>query len=437
MRVIKDNTLRYQSFLETLEQERAFHQGDDLHFMNAGEIKNNRNNLIEKYSHFFQIIILFEKELKSASDIPDVVETFNNILKRIITLKDAVIFFYNEKQTALVPVGKPADQRLNEFLNSAHNKGALNPLFDSKLPVIIPDAVKSSDPSIMLNHLLIPVLDGSKKKGILSIITPNAGITPESAENQAIQTLLGIALSKLEVIEHKKEVSRTYHELQVYQSKLSNDYRLSAIGELTTGVVEDIISPLQVIMSYTDFLANEYEMIDHRIIKTIKDQVKKVDAVVNRLVKFASLNNEKFKIQPCNLNEIINEYYQVSISSLKYNNYEFILELENHIPPILSNPNFINQLLTNIFSLIMANPKNGGGILIQTKSGKEGISVRIVTTDFIEVFKSKVPKDAKDLGLRIIDNIVSKHEGKIKLEAEVSAGSAITLTFPIRRNFKK
>jgi signal transduction histidine kinase len=245
--------------------------------------------------------------------------------------------------------------------------------------------------------------------------------------------MLNTALTKLELLKTRDELVSTYKEMQVYQSKLSNDFKLSAIGELTSGIVEDILSPLQVIMSNADYLSKGIADEDTVMLDNIKDQVKKVESVISKLVKFAGVDDEHTKILPCNLNDLISEYYSVVQSSLRAKNVECILDFEKNIPPVLSHPNYISQLLTNIFSLISLADSEEGGILLQTKYIQENILIRIITTAFIEGLN----RAEQNLELQIIENLMKKHEGKVDVSSDQSKGSTIILSFPLKRKMRK
>ncbi len=57
----------------------------------------------------------------------------------------------------------------------------------------------------------------------------------------------------------------------------------------------------------------------------IKSQIKKINSVIGRLVKFADVNQKDVKIQPCNVNSIIKDYFYLVKSTLENANLEYIL----------------------------------------------------------------------------------------------------------------
>jgi signal transduction histidine kinase len=281
-------------------------------------------------------------------------------------------------------------------------------------------------------YLIIPFSGKGKNKGLLLALS-SYSLNDNSIGIYSVKISLEMFLYRLEEIEKREELKKAYNDLQVYQSKLTNDFKLSAIGELTSGIVEDVLSPLQVIQSSTEFLRNDNSSGDENVLDTINLQVKKVKTVINRLIKFANTVDAKNKIYPCSLNNIINDFYLMFNSSLKNSNYECVLDLENNIPSLLTNENYINQILANIFYLIKAGNNKAGGIFIQTKCINEKVSVRFLSTDYFETLNKKTQNSLIDINLKIIKNIMLQHEGEIKYESDRNKGTIINLSFPLKR----
>jgi two-component sensor histidine kinase len=117
-------------------------------------------------------------------------------------------------------------------------------------------------------------------------------------------------------------------------------------------------------------------------------------------------------------------------SFLKNENYECILDFEINIPPVLSHPNNIHQLLTNVFSLLKSPDSSSGGILIQTKHQKDSVSVKFLSTDKICADKNK----KENLSLKIVEKLMKNNEGTVKTSSDEDFGSTVVLNFPLKRN---
>jgi K+-sensing histidine kinase KdpD len=357
-------------------------------------------------------------------------------LKRILPLKEVNLFFFNDTRTVLFPFDGDTDSQFSIMVNNVYKEGILDWVFDNNKPTVVPEVNNYTLSGPKLNYIFFPISEDKKKKGLLAILSTLSKEDFTDFESQSIQIILGVSLAKIDKIDLKEKLSKTYTELQTYQAKLSNDFRLSAIGELTEGIVEDIKSPLQVILSCADLMCKDES--DEQAASKVKEQVKRINYMVNRLVKFSNINEEKIKIHPCDINVILTEYYNLVKSSLENANIECVLDFERNIPSILSHPSYIYQLLSNIISTVKANSKGGGGIIIQTRSVAESVVIKIINTVNITPLRSDSNSLSKssDLNLKIIDNIMKMHEGVFKLDSFQKNSSVIILKFPLRRRLR-
>lgn len=432
MRVIKTNTLSYETFYESLKYlAQADPQKSELKLLKSEPIQNS-GNMLEKYAHLFQNLLAFTNFLNGKSRIEDVLMALRTALKHQLTLKETTLFLFNENPNKLVPLDPMADEKITGFVNYALKEGLLDKIFQKNAMTFILNN-KNNNGSSNLNYIFAPLIENNKRRGILLIQTPIASFEEGTLEYGSVKIILGVAIQKISSLLKSNELNEVYHDLQVYQSKLQNDYKLSAIGELTSGIVEDIMNPLQVILTYTDMIQNEHNLSDNGMLENIKSQIKKIEVIISRLVKFASLNNEKAKIAPCSLNEIITDFYNIINSSLKTKKYECVLDFENEIPSIAANKDLLNQLLINVFGVLNPSSVSGGGILVQTKLMQDKVILKIFTTDCVHAFLNGKLSPEEELSVRMINNIMKKFDGSVLYEANETSGSSVTLLFPLKR----
>ncbi len=431
MRVIKQNTLRYESFYKSLPSISSVEtrEGKNLY-----EFSSRFSSDKEKEKQYFDELLSLQNDLIDLAEIRGIAERFESALRRIIPLKEINIFLFDDSESKLVPLLQNVSNHTSEFINKSYKEGILDWIFETRFAKVIPDLDQYNISGSKLYYLIFPVISENSKKGILTILTSINKLQEKSFENNTIRLMLDLTYSRIGLIKIKKELTEAYNDQQVYQSKLINDYKLSAVGELTNGIVEDIISPLQVIMSHIDLLKKERTRLTNNSTAVIKNQVSKIEQIVKRLVKFASVNNDNIKIHPCNLNNSVEEFFTLFSSTLESNGYEYHLDIQENLPMVLSHPNYIYQLLTNVFSVINSNAGDGGGILIQTRYRNEKVTVRFAVTEIIEAIKNK--NDISQFNLRIINNIMKKHEGEFKVGTNHENGTIILLSFPLKRKIR-
>jgi len=391
---------------------------------------------LENFHAMLKKLSLFERQIKISNNAKQIILKVNEFINGVMDFEEADLFFFDDFRVKLNSVIEPKNLQTTEFINRVFSEGILDWVLKENKPQVIPDLREVSSLGSKLNYLLFPVGEGKEPKGVFTLLTKPTYKYEENYEVQLIQLILNIAVPKIELIKKDEELNATYNELHVYQSKLSNDFRLSAIGELTSGLTEDILTPLQVILSAADFLESDDETIGNKNLNVIKQQVKKVEAVVNRLVKFADMNDNRLEIRPCRLADVINDYYNFISSSLEAAKIECILNLDENIPSVLSHPDYLTHLLTTIFGMIKTASQNGGGILLQTKYNNGFVIVRIVTTAFIQSLTKEQKTQNDDLNIKMITHLMQNHQGIVEYDAHEKTGSSIVLTFPLKKKIR-
>ncbi len=433
MRLHKENTDKYQNYFNTLSSD-GKEKSESTKFYPSEDISTIS---IEKNSFLFQILTSFQTELFKYDSIKNLSDLFIRTVKRIIPVKESAILIYDDLEQNLVGFTDYESNLVLTKLNHYRQEGILNIIFESQKPMILPDLDSYKSEGQHFNYLVFPFKTVEKKQGVLAILSSISANNILHSDKEIINIILNSIISKIQNLRYRVKSNILYEELQTYQAKLSNDFRLSAIGELTDGVVEDILSPMQVILSYVDILQQENP--ESFELNRIKKQVGKIITSINRVVKFSNLNQKQLEIKPCNLNTVIYDYYNLVKSTLENLNLELVLDFDNNIPSILSHPNYLYQILTNILGLIKAKTKEAGGIVIQTGFKEDEVYLKFVSTALLKPYSNEPVKMRKgvDLTTRIILNLIKKHEGGYKINVQKNSGSTIIITFPLKRKIRR
>ena len=438
MRVVKSNTVDYQPFYKTL-QNLADEEDNGYSALSLVSYKKdnagNNNSLLEKYSHLFQTIITFEKSCDKLETPSAILDELSLSLKRIIPVKESNLYLFDSTFNKLNPVGNTKEYEITSVINHFYKEGVLNLLFESAKVLIIPELQSHNNNQAKLNYIIVPLFEKEKKKGLFIILTSLRKEAVTEIDKQMLSVLLNLGYAKIERMQVRKDLRTVYEELQTYQAKLSNDFRLSAIGELTEGIVEDIMSPLQVIVSQIDMLDVPEESSEE--VESIKNQINKINRSVTRLIKFANVTQKNVKVHPCSVNDIVTEYFSLLKSTLDSSNIEFVLDLDSNLPPILSHENYFFQILTNLFGIIKARITKGGGMIIQSRKKSDSVLLKVITTASLKDLSKGRIKSGLDINYKIVNNLVKKHEGEFLIESFDESGSAIMLSFPLRRKIRQ
>ncbi|GAB6282792.1 MAG: hypothetical protein STSR0008_15420 [Ignavibacterium sp.] len=492
MRLIKNNdTPKYELFYDILIRNSndfinpnygtdKFYEDSTLNSRIDFKSNINNNQFLSNHNYFLKIYNSFEKEIEKSDEPIFISNLLEDFVKKIISAEDFSLLMFNENKSYLIPIGNPPKESLqeklflennnngkdnfslfsktndeNEFnaiINHYYNEKILDFVFEKNNPSFLPNLSESLSNDSKLNILIFPIVEKENRKGLLALSTKIKIQNINEIEIQLIKALLKLSFSKIEKYFLQKKIKNIYEELQTYQAKLVNDFHLSTIGELTEGIVEEILSPLQFILSQVELYQSEQNQItqsdthisvsdDNENIKgfeKIKEKILGIQNVILRLVKFAESSKQKLEIYPCNINDSIAEFYSLIKSSLQNNNIECVLDLEKNIPSFLSHPNYVYQILRNSFNIIKSTIEKDGGILIQTRFKNENIILKIISTSNLVEFTKKISSEIKsdNLNYRMLQNLVEKHEGIFKIDSSQKSGSTITFNFPIKRKLR-
>jgi hypothetical protein len=425
LRLIRENTLRYQPFFDYLENSEK--KDDNKTRLNLVKpTKATFRNADE--TKLLKIISEFREELNRANTFENLIEKLNVSASQIMGFISADIYLFDESSNNLSPISKNYKEKDQLFLNHIGRNGILKNIIESKSGQVIPYHGEANTFSQGKNYFIYPISSGMIS-GVL-IFSGYSSSTNSDNQNLFLELISGFLLARYELLAAREEISLAYNELQVYQAKLLNDFKLSAVGELTTGIAEELLSPLQVIMSHAELIESSIDASDPQSTEAIKVQVKKVEAVIKGLIKFAARSHNESELKPCSINKIVEDFYSIILSSISGSNYECLLHLEEKLPSVVSNSAYIQQLLASVFTLLKNSFGENGAILIQTKYYKETVIIGFITSDKLKI--SEAPNE--DITLRIIKNIMRKHKGKAVIKMNSSTGTKIDLHFPLKMN---
>lgn len=432
MRILKQNTLRYQSFYKSLPDVTTTltESRRDFTSLKHSSLFPQLDKSVTHSSDYFE----FRKKLRSINSIQAAAELLCDELKKMHDFNLTELYLFDDSDNTLKALNDSSKIRLNKFIQRIQSEGILDWVFESRQGQVIPDLSNKDLKSGLKKYLLIPVIHNKKNKGVIIADRHNYELSLSSKAESDIELYTEETCYQIELIHNRIIANAAYKDLQIYQSKMLNEFKLSAIGELTTGVVQDILSPLQYLVTNIDILKKETDNQEHQVYDSMLNQIKRIETVIKRLIKFSEMNNETIKIQPCDFNVLIKDYKKLINSSLEEYGIEYILDLSDQLPQVLSHPSYVLQIFSNLFTILLDEKMKGEGIYLQTRFINDNVVIRIVLT---ERFKTVIGyEDNPNVNLNIIHNLMKKHEGSFQVQTDNNAGTRITLTFPLKRKLR-
>jgi len=245
-------------------------------------------------------------------------------------------------------------------------------------------------------------------------------------------------------------------EKQQMKTQLVIAGKLAEVGEMSTGLAHEINNPLQVMKSeltmINDIIPDIEEIVkgdDPENFRLLIDSVEQIGIQIDRcgkitqgLLKFArktDSSREQIEMQTF-LPEVVRMVEQQAYLE----NIRIIQEFDPDIPPIISDPNqlqqvFLNLLNNAIHALKGRTPaeirikcsQKEGNLTVKVIDNGSGISPEDMEKIYLPFFTTKPVGQGTGLGLSTVYGIVNGLGGDITVESEVNSGTVFTVQFPL------
>jgi signal transduction histidine kinase len=239
------------------------------------------------------------------------------------------------------------------------------------------------------------------------------------------------------------ELERSYAELRQTFEQLLQAERLSALGELSAGIVHEIRNPLGAIKGAVEIIEDELARDSPRreFAAIAKREVERIEKLVREFVRFA--RPPKLSKSLTDVNILIESVVKLLEQQVKAQNINIIKKLETNLPQLLLDAEQIEQVLLNLtLNALQAVPENGNvvfrtfqtedSISIEIEDDGGGISPAFIGRIFDPFFTTK--DKGSGLGLSVAHKIAVEHEGILTAE-NIRKGAIFRLT--LKKNLHK
>jgi two-component system sensor histidine kinase TtrS len=247
-----------------------------------------------------------------------------------------------------------------------------------------------------------------------------------------------------------KERLNAEHETHLRQTELAHVSRISAVGELASGMAHELNQPLSAINSYAqgttmrlqaDEISNA-ELID--ISQHITAQAERAGSIIQRFRSF--LRKEDVVCTDVDLNKAITEALELFASEVSKHLINIELQLADRLPPVCAELIQVEQVILNLLrnaaEAMQAIDNNTRQIRITSEYQDNVIRISIsdngpgMTDDvakylFDPFFTTKT--EGLGLGLSISHSIMEAQRGRLELIEHGNQGVTFTLTWPVYR----
>jgi two-component system NtrC family sensor kinase len=232
-------------------------------------------------------------------------------------------------------------------------------------------------------------------------------------------------------------------ELRKAQEQLLHSQVLATLGEILTGIANEVNNPLGSILLYSELLmAGEVSPQTKDDLKIIHEEARRAARTMTDLLNY--YRQEEPEVCRLEINCLLNDLFLTRFNADREHDININLDLWDSPLTIEGNLAQLNQLFTNLITNAEeAVTKTGGGhITIATR--REGEWIRVLFIDdgpgippeylkriFHPFFTTKQATTGTGLSLSTCYNIVTSHKGLIYAENNETTGAVITVEFPL------
>jgi two-component system NtrC family sensor kinase len=274
-----------------------------------------------------------------------------------------------------------------------------------------------------------------KPIGIMGIASKEDRHYSSNDENLlvAISRQLATTIEKVQLYE---ETCRAYEDLRRTQEQLLQSEKMSAVGQLISGVAHELNNPLTAILGYAQLL--EGAGLDHRsadYVRKLFKQAQRTHRVVQNLLSFA--RQRKPQKQEVDLLKTLEESLTLREYDLRVNNVSLERDIPEDIPSVLGDPHQLEQVFLNVINnaLDAMVESSGSGVLkvrVFTKDAyvcvefdDSGPGIKDPSRIFDPFYTTKSVGKGTGLGLSICYGIVKEHGGEIIARNRDEGGATI------------
>ncbi len=244
---------------------------------------------------------------------------------------------------------------------------------------------------------------------------------------------------------HVAELSHYIAEQERIREQFSQIEKLSALGELASGVAHDFNNTLAGILGRAQLIqrTNDPEKISRGlniIIKTAEDGAK----TVKRIQDFARQRRDH-DFEPVSIDQILLDVSEITRPRWKdraeASNIQISLDLQiRSKAKVMGDESELREVLVNmVFNAVDAMP-DGGQLTLAAYDSDESVVIMIADTGsgmspevksrIFDPFFTTKGKAGMGLGLAVSFGIIRRHEGSVKVDSEVGLGTKFMISLP-------
>src|SRR5712691_5216471 len=232
---------------------------------------------------------------------------------------------------------------------------------------------------------------------------------------------------------------------------LRQSEQLATLGKLASRLAHEIGTPLNVIQGRAEQLLKRENLTekDRAFLEVIVSQIDRISGFITQLL--APARRSEPHLRAVQLHDIVRRVWEAVSDRGAAAHVEVTLELSEGLPPVMGDPEQLQQVLLNLSVNALQAVGSAGRVVLRTRFQPGGhlspaghIEVEVADTGpgipahdlphiFEPFFTTKSVTGGTGLGLTISREIVRSHRGEIRVESILGQGTRFLVSLPFAR----
>ena len=289
---------------------------------------------------------------------------------------------------------------------------------------------------IALARLARPVLDGTQRSVETEILTED----PRRIYSLSLSPVSGAGGAQAGIVIVISDVTQA----RMMQEQFQQTEKLSALGEMISGVAHELNNPLASVMGYAQIL--QRARVRPEVLKKlqiIQAESQRCQRIVQNLLGFA--RKHKPGKQPLDLNAVLNSVLGLVSYQLRVDGIEVATTLDPDVPPVHGDFHQLQQVFLNIVNnaqqaihgagspgrIEVVSMLDGDRVCIEVRDTGPGISPDNLKRIFDPFFTTKAVGEGTGLGLSLAYGTIRDHDGTIFARSQLGKGTTLVVEIPL------